>query len=52
MQLFYIEACPGFLHISKKIGYLSDARISKNSVPESVLFVCFTSTLTRDVSHY
>ena len=30
IQLFYIQTCPGFRHISKLIVYLSDARVSKN----------------------
>ena len=37
IQLFYIQTCPCFFPISKKIIYLSDARISKKWVLESVL---------------
>ena len=38
IQLFYIETCPCFLHISKWIVYLSDARVSEKWLLESLLF--------------
>ena len=37
VQLFYIQACPDFLSISKLIVYLSDSRVSIFSILGPVL---------------
>ena len=41
IQIFYIQTCPGFLPISKWIVYLSEARVNKNWVLESILYSLF-----------